>query len=122
MEILAHCGPGKIFRLSPRLPPRDNHRWYLLVSTGSVRKSMSLLDHPRGGPAHSLRYFTSLVEEVRTFPDSSWPHQEFSLRRCERIRQAIEPGTARPGLALSEPFGAVRKPAPAAAGARKQTG
>jgi hypothetical protein len=60
------------------------HRAILL---GSVRKSMSLLDRPGGEPVRSLRYFASLVEEVRTesFPASYWQHLEFNLRRCERL-------------------------------------
>lgn len=36
------------------------------ILLGSVRKSMSLPDRPDGEPVRSLRYFASLVEEVRT--------------------------------------------------------
>ena len=68
------------------MKPSDAQRAILL---GCVRRSMSLLDHPRCEPVRSLRYFASLVEEVRTesFLDSCWPHPQFSLRRCERVRQ-----------------------------------
>lgn len=47
---------------------------------------MSLLDRPSGEPAHSLRYFASLLREVRaeSFPDLSWQPFEFS-RRCGRL-------------------------------------
>lgn len=47
---------------------------------------MSLLDRQTGEPVHSLRYFASLLREVRaeSFPDLSWQPFEFS-RRCERL-------------------------------------
>ena len=56
---------------------------------GSVRKSMSLLDRPGGEPIRSLRYFASLVQEVRpeSIPDSYWEPLEFHLRHCERARE-----------------------------------
>ena len=74
------------------------------ILLGSVRKSMSLLDRPDGEPVRSLRYFASLLEEVRTesFPASYWQHLEFNLRRCERIgeiRRAEAAGSACPDLA-----------------------
>ena len=57
------------------------------ILLGSVRKSMSLLDRPGGEPVRSLRYFASLLEEVRreSFPEAYWEHLEFNLRRCERL-------------------------------------
>ncbi len=125
------CVQGRFGPADERLAA-DWHRAGVSLETvrraillGSVRKSMSLLDRPRGEPVRSLRYFASLVEEVRTesFPDSYWPHLEFSLRRCERIqqgRQAEEP--ARPNLAQADPFGEVQSPAPATAEAGKETG
>ena len=44
------------------------------ILLGSVRKSMSLLDRLDGGPVLSLRYFASLLGEVRTesFPAGTW--------------------------------------------------
>lgn len=35
------------------------------ILLGSVRKSIGLLDRPGGEPIRSLRYFASLLEEVR---------------------------------------------------------
>ena len=83
------------------------------ILLGSVRKSMNLLDRPDGEPVHSLRYFASLLEEVRaeSFPASYWQHLEFNLRRCERIgeiRRAEAAGNACPDLAQADPSGAVR--------------
>ena len=58
-----------------------------------------------------------------SFPDSYWPHLEFSLRRCERIRQGLRANEpTRPELAAPDPFGAVQGPAPVTVEARKETG
>ena len=97
------------------------------ILLGSVRKSMSLLDRPGGEPVRSLRYFASLVQEVRTesFPDSYWQHLEFNLRRCERARQerlGEVSGSACPNLAQASPAGAAPCPSSAAAEASKETG
>ena len=97
------------------------------ILLGSVRKSMSLLDRPGGEPVRSLRYFASLVEEVRTesFPDTYWQHLEFNLRRCERAREdrrAETPGSACPNLAQAGPARAAQCPSSAAEEARKETG
>lgn len=80
-----------------------------------VRKSMSLLDRPR--------YFASLGEVLTvSFPDSYWPHSEFTLDRCERIRRGPRaPRTACLALAQIDPFGTVREPASATAGAKMET-
>jgi len=97
------------------------------ILLGSVRKSMSLLDRPGGEPVRSLRYFASLLQEVRTesFPPSYWQHLKFNLRRCERleqVRRAEAAGSARPNLAQAKPSEAVHGPAaPATAEARKET-
>lgn len=97
------------------------------ILLGSVRKSMSLLDRPGGEPVRSLRYFASLVQEVRSesFPPEYWQHLEFHLQRCERleqVRQAEAAGSACPDLAQAEPSGAVPGPAPATASGSKETG
>ena len=97
------------------------------ILLGSVRKSMSLLDRPGGEPVRSLRYFASLLEEVRTesFPATYWQHLEFNLRQCERLggdRRGEAPGSACPDLEQADPSGAVRKPSSAAGKARKETG
>ena len=97
------------------------------ILLGSVRKSMSLLDRPDGEPVRSLRYFASLLQEVRTesFPASYWQHLVFNLRRCERIaevRRAEAAKSACPDLAQADPPGAVRGPSPATGEARKETG
>ena len=97
------------------------------ILLGSVRKSMSLLDRPDGEPVRSLRYFASLLQEVRTesFPASYWQHLEFNLRRCERIaevRRAEAAKSACPDLAQADPPGAVRGPSPATGEAREETG
>ena len=44
------------------------------ILLGSVRKSMSLLDRLDGEPVLGLRYFASLLGEVRTesFPAGAW--------------------------------------------------
>ena len=78
------------------------------ILLGSVRKSMSLLDRPGGEPVQSLRYFTSLVEEVRaeSFPAAYWRHVEFNLRRCERHWQdqrLDQGGSACPDLEQANP-------------------
>ena len=97
------------------------------ILLGSVRKSMSLLDRPDGEPVRNLRYFASLLEEVRaeSFPASYWQHLEFNLRRCERlgeIRRAEAAGSACPDLAQADPSGAAPRPSSATAGAEKETG
>ena len=97
------------------------------ILLGSVRKSMSLLDRPGGEPVRSLRYFASLLQEVRTesFPPSYWQHLEFNLRRCERLEQARRAqaaGNACPDLAQAELSGAVHGASPATAEASKETG
>ena len=97
------------------------------ILLGSVRKSMSLLDRPGGEPVRSLRYFASLVEEVRTesFPDSYWQHLEFHLRRCERAqqgRQTQAPASACPNLAQAGSAGAAQCPSSRTEAARKETG
>ena len=98
------------------------------ILLGSVRKSMSLLDRPGGEPVRSLRYFASLLQEVRTesFPPSYWQHLEFNLRRCERleqVRRAEAAESACPDLAQPEPSEVVHRPtAPATAEASKETG
>ena len=97
------------------------------ILLGSVRKSMSLLDDPGGEPVRSLRYFASLLQEVRTelFPDSYWQHLQFNLRRCERLgkeRDAEAPRSACPDLEQADPEAAVREPSSAAGAARKETG
>ena len=97
------------------------------ILLGSVRKSMSLLDRPGGKPVRSLRYFASLVQEVRTesFPDSYWQHLEFHLRRCERARQdrrGKASASASPNLAQAGPAGAAPWPSSAAEEASKETG
>ena len=74
-----------------------------------------------------LRYFASLLQEVRTesFPASYWQHLVFNLRRCERIaevRRAEAAKSACPDLAQADPPGAVRGPSPATGEARKETG
>ncbi|MCY4536288.1 MAG: hypothetical protein OXB91_13060, partial [Bryobacterales bacterium] len=96
------------------------------ILLGSVRKSMSLLDRPDGEPVRSLRYFASLLQEVRTesFPASYWQHLEFNLRRCERIaevRRAEAAKSACPDLAQADPSKAVPGPAAATSEARKET-
>ena len=55
------------------------------ILLGSVRKLTSMLDRPASEPVRSLRYFASLVEEVRQAPMSAgfWQHLENSLGRCE---------------------------------------
>ena len=93
------------------------------ILLGSVRKSMSLLDRPDGEPVRSLRYFASLLAEVRTesFPDSYWQHLEFNLRRCERLWQqgpAAAAGSARPDLEQADPSRGARRPSSAANGIR----
>ena len=97
------------------------------ILLGSVRKSMSLLDRPGGEPVRSLRYFTSLVEEVRTesFPDFYWQHLEFHLRHCERAqegRQAQSSASACPNLAQAGSAGAAQCPSSGTEEARKETG
>ena len=100
----ACCVQGRLGLADERLAT-DWHRQGVSLQTvqraillRSVRKTMSWLDRPGSEPVRSLRYFASLVEEVQTesFPDSYWPHLEFSLRRCERIRQGGWPRC--PGL------------------------
>ncbi len=88
---------------------------------------MSLLDRPDGELVRSLRYFASLLEEVRTesFPASYWQHLEFNLRRCERIaevRRAEAAKGACPDLAQADPPRVVRRPSSATGEARKVTG
>ena len=97
------------------------------ILLGSVRKSISLLDRPDGEPVRSLRYFASLLEEVRTesFPDSYWQHVEFNLRHCERLgpdRHAEAAGSACSNLAPAGPPTAVWDPSSTAGEARKETG
>jgi len=97
------------------------------ILLGSVRKSMSLLDRPDGEPVRSLRYFASLLEEVRTesFPASYWQHLEFHLRRCERtgeIRRAEAAESACPDLAQADPSGTVWGASSATGDTRKETG
>ncbi len=97
------------------------------ILLGSVRKSMSLLDRPDGEPVRSLRYFASLLEEVRTesLPASYWQHLEFNLRRCERIaevRRAEAAKSACPDLTQADQPGAVRGRSSATGEARKETG
>lgn len=88
---------------------------------------MSLLDRPDGEPVRSLRYFASLLEEVRTesFPASYWQHLEFNLRRCERIgeiQRAEGDRSACPDLAQADSSGAIRGPSSAIDDTRKETG
>ncbi len=97
------------------------------ILLGSVRKSMSLLDRPGGEPVRSLRYFASLLEEVRmeSFPDSYWQHLEFNLRRCERLWQegpAEAVGSARPDLEQADPSRGARRPSSAAEAEREERG
>ena len=97
------------------------------ILLGSVRKSMSLLDRPDGESVRSLRYFASLLEEVRTesFPAAYWQHLEFNLRRCERlgqVRRAEAAGSACPDLAQADPSGAVPGASSVTGEARKETG
>ena len=78
---------------------------------------MSLLDRPGSEPVRSLRYFASLLAEVRTesFPDSYWQHLEFNLRRCERLWQegpAEAAGSARPDLEQANPSRGLGGPTP----------
>ena len=102
------------------------------ILLGSVRKSMSRIDRQDGEPVRSLRYFASLVEEVRTesYPESYWQHLELSLLRCERLgqaRRAEASGGACPDLAQADASGAAPGPS-SATGAdsreadRKETG
>lgn len=86
------CVQGRC-RLADERLAADRHRAGVesvqpAILLDRVCKSMSLLDRPRGEPVCSLRYFASLVGEVLTvsFPDSYWPHSEFTLNRCERIQ------------------------------------
>lgn len=70
------------------------------ILLGSVRKSLTLLDHPSQQPILSLRYFERLLEEVReeSFPPGYWQHLEFNLKRCEQhgpARPEAAPGRAR---------------------------
>lgn len=79
----------------------------------SVGKSISLLDRPGCEPVRSLRYFASLLQEVRaeTFPDSYRQHLEYSLRRCERIRperRSAAAGRGYPELARVAAVGTAR--------------
>ena len=63
------------------------------ILLGSVRKSMSMIDHPESEPVRSLCYFVELVEEVRQerMPTGYWQHLELELERCERYwRQGHE--------------------------------
>ena len=97
------------------------------ILLGSVRKSMSLLDRPDGEPVRSLRYFASLLAEVRTesFPDSYWQHLEFNRRRCERLWQqgpAAAAGSARPDLEQADPSRGARRPSSAAEAEREERG
>ena len=102
------------------------------ILLGSVRKSMSRIDRQDGEPVRSLRYFASLVEEVRTesYPESYWQHLELSLLRFERLGQARRTeasGGACPDLAQAGASGAAPGPS-SATGAdsreadRKETG
>ena len=88
------------------------------ILLGSVRKSMTLIDHPDSEPVRTLRYFESLLEEVRdeSLPASYWQHLEFNLGRCERYwrdRPATAPGRARPDLEQASLPGGHPRPAPA---------
>ena len=85
------------------------------ILLGSVRKSMSRIDRQDGEPVRSLRYFASLVEEVRTesYPESYWQHLELSLLRFERLGQARRTeasGGACPDLAQAGASGAAPGP------------
>lgn len=73
---------------------------------------MSLLDRPGGEPVSSLRYFASLLEEVRTqsLPTRYWQHLEFNLRLCGRLGgdgRAEAPGSACPDLEQADPSAGV---------------
>jgi len=68
------------------------------ILLGSVRKSMSMIDHPESEPVRSLHYFSALVEEVRQkqLPAGYWQHLESALERCEQYwRQGSERGADR---------------------------
>ena len=70
------------------------------ILLGSVRKSMTLIEHPNQQPIRSLRHSERALAEVReeSFPPGYLPHQEFNRNRCDQLRQAradTAPGRAR---------------------------
>lgn len=101
-----HCVAGRFGAADRRLaadwqragvPLEDVRRAILL---GSVRKALTLLDHPSQQPIRSLHYFERLLEEVReeSFPPGYWQHLECNLKRCEQHGPAgpeSAPGRAR---------------------------
>ena len=106
--------------MPPHLPPRRVH---FLGYVAGIRHCAALSACHAAG----LRYFASLLKEVRTesFPASCWQHLEFNVRQCERLgedRRAEGPGRACPDLEQADPFGEVRRPSSAAGKARYETG
>ena len=95
------------------------------ILMGSVRKSMTLTDRPDSEPVWALRYFESLLEEVRgeSFPVAYWQHLEFNLDRMERNwrnQPETVPGRARPDLEQATP--AKRSPRPLSTAGPEQGG
>ncbi len=125
------CMPSSFGAADERLAA-DWHRAEVPLETvrraillGSVRKSMTLIGRPDGQPIRSLRYFESVLEEVRAeeFPDCYWKHLEFNLGRCEqywRDKPVTAPGRARPNLEQANPSG--KGPSPSSTAQRKAEG
>ena len=77
------------------------------ILLGSVRKSMSLLDRPDGEPVRSLRYFASLLAEVRT---ESFPGLLLAAPRVQPppLRAALAARACRSGRKCPSRFGTGR--------------
>ena len=93
------------------------------ILLGSVRKSMSLIDHLESEPVRSLRYFAGRLEEVRQERMSAgyWQHLESALERCERYwRQGSARVTGRAYSDLEQGIPSEERPEPSSAGEQEQ--
>ena len=67
------------------LPNLDSNDVELAILLGSFRKYVALINNGRGTPITSLRYFTTLFDEVKQdIPASYWVHVERRVRDAER--------------------------------------
>jgi hypothetical protein len=64
------------------------------ILLGSLRKYVALINHGRGTPITSLRYFTALFEEVKSgIPPGYWAHVARRVQEVERQWRGFDDGT-----------------------------
>ena len=64
------------------------------ILLGSLRKYVTLINHDRGTPITSLRYFTALFEEVKSeIPPGYWTHVARRVQQVERQWRGFDAGS-----------------------------